>query len=263
MFRESYRVTLKTSEMSQKVILITGATDGIGLSLTQMYKTRGDRLVLLGRKPLSELASSLFTAENYCRVDLMHKNFVARVLEFLRTNEINFIDLVIHNAAVGYWGSIESQTPHSIREVMAINLEAPISLTHVLLPRLYKRNGCIAFISSVTSILATPDYAVYSASKAALDAFAKNLRSELTCNVTIKIVHPGATRTKMHSKSGMPANKFDTSQFRSPEETAKDVFCKIEFEKQGGVVGLSNRILRFANYHAGPMLDRLTYRVSA
>ena len=90
---------------SKKTVLITGATDGIGRALAKIYRTRGDRLVLVGRRTLDTLNDALYTKDTYCRTDLSHDGCADRVREFLNAQKIDAIDLAIQNAGTGYFGT--------------------------------------------------------------------------------------------------------------------------------------------------------------
>lgn len=81
------------------------------------------------------------------------------------------LDILVHNAAVGWYGPAAQQTGASIDELLTVNLYAPIALTHALLRRVRTAQGVIAFVSSLHSVLPTPEFAVYTATKAALDGF--------------------------------------------------------------------------------------------
>jgi len=175
--------------MNRSVILITGATDGIGLALARLYHEQGAQLVLVGRRSLAKISqgrseeieqSTLrFTAENYCQTDLSLPSCAQQIQTWLEAHHITQIDCLIHNAGLGYVGPVSEQSAQNIRQLIAVNVEAPIAVTHALLPLVTRAAGQMAFISSVVSALPTPDYAVYGATKAALDGFVRNLQIEL------------------------------------------------------------------------------------
>ncbi|NJL34944.1 MAG: SDR family NAD(P)-dependent oxidoreductase [Chloroflexaceae bacterium] len=153
-----------------------------------------------GRAP-AELDTNLFTPARYCRADLSQPEQATQtVAAFCHQHALRHIDLLIHNAGIGYYGPLEQQPWPSIEALVAVNLAAPIELTHTLLPYIEQARGRLVFISSVVSVLPAPDYAVYSATKAALDGFARSLRLELRGRVSVQVIHPGATRTAMHAK---------------------------------------------------------------
>ena len=102
-----------------------------------------------------------------------------------------------------------SESQEDIENLIHVNLRAPVTLTHALLPRLKAAKGKIVFISSVISNMPCPDYAVYGATKSAIDSFARNLRIELEGIVSVQAIHPGATRTGMHAKMGLSKEKIN------------------------------------------------------
>jgi short-subunit dehydrogenase len=239
-------------------ILITGATDGIGLALARAYHARGERLVLTGRRHPSSLDPAIFTSASYCRVDLAQPYCAQIVQQFLQSRQIDQLDLLIHNAALGAYGPVAQQTPQNIRALVAVNLRAPVALTHALLPMLRPR-GKLVFISSVVSALPGPQYAVYGATKAALDGFARSLRTEMRGSVDVQLIYPGATRTGMHRKSGVPAS-MRWERFPPAEHVAAQIVRAIDSPREAVTIGAGNRLLQLAGRHAADVVDWLAQR---
>lgn len=238
-------------------ILITGATDGIGRALAEHYRECGQRVLLLGRKPLAALDDSLYDATTYCRADLRDADAAARVTAFLTAQGVARLDLLVHNAGVGYYGATAAQSAESIDELLDVNLRAPIRLTHALLPWVQRARGQITFISSVVSGLPGPEYAVYAATKAALEGFARNLRVESGREVRVQVIRPGATRTGMHAKMGLTQQEMAWEQFPPAWQTALRIARVIEQQKPAATIGLSNRLLHAAGVHGAGLLDPL------
>ncbi len=155
--------------------------------------------------------------------------------------KVDAIDLLIHNAGTGYWGRTEVETNEDIRRVVAVNLGAPVSLTHTLFGRLKKVEGHVVFIGSVVSALACPEYAVYGATKAAVDGLVRSLAYELEPRVTVQVIHPGATRTGLHEKMGLTSDRVDWRRFPSAASIAKKVDGAIG-RRQRAVLGFGNRV---------------------
>lgn len=242
--------------MNPPIILITGATDGIGLALARRYHAQNARLILIGRRPLDSLTNPepptpLFTAQSYCQADLSQADAPARIQTWLAQQGITRLDSLIHNAGMGYVGDLAGQPPANIREMVQVNLIAPIALTHTLYPLLKEGRARVVFISSVVSQLPAAQYAVYAATKAGLDGFARSLASEWRDGPRTLVIHPGATRTGMHHKAGLTG---DTSRFASPEKVAASIERAIAQGRGQVTVGGLNRIVRFAGrYAAGPV----------
>jgi short-subunit dehydrogenase len=257
--------------MTARTILLTGATDGIGLALARIYHAQGERLILVGRRALDTLDPALFTPQRYCRVDLALPYCAGIVEQFLKTRDIQSIDLLIHNAALGYYGATATQPAHSIHERVAVNLRAPVALTHALLPHLRQSGnvategkqpgqGKIVFISSVVSALPCPDYAVYGATKAALDGFARSLRVELRGSIGVQVIYPGGTRTGMHIKSGVPPHMLRLERFPSAEQVAAQIARAIDSSQESVTIGIGNRLLQLAGRHTATLTDWLLRR---
>ena len=228
-----------------RTILITGATDGIGLALAHRYAQMGARLVLVGRRPLADLDAGFFAETNYCRADLADDDCVDVIEQWLEEQEIDQLDLLVHNAGMGYVGTIGDQPAENIDDLIAVNLKAPIALTHGLLNRVESAGGKLIYISSVASVLPGPDYAVYTATKAALDGFVRNLQIELAADhsaASAHLIHPGATRTSMHAKSGMALSAEEAARFPAPEAVAAEIERVIERGPRRQAIGTTNRL---------------------
>ncbi|MGB0389698.1 MAG: SDR family NAD(P)-dependent oxidoreductase, partial [Ardenticatenaceae bacterium] len=109
------------SSTTQPTILITGATDGIGLALARIYQERGARLILVGRRSLDRLDGALFSPSSYCQADLSHDDSAEKIARFLYREGIEQLDLLIHNAGLGFYGASETQSLKSVRELVAVN----------------------------------------------------------------------------------------------------------------------------------------------
>ena len=234
--------------MPPQTVLITGATDGIGLALARRYRQRQARLILVGRRALEEL----FTPDTYCRADLSRRDCADVVLAFLTAHDIGQLDVLINNAGTGYYGPLEEQAAQNIRTVVSVNLRAPIALTHRLLPHVCRARGRLVFISSVVSAMPAPKYPVYGATKAAIDGFARSLRIELRDDpVAVLLVQPGGTKTGLHDKIGAPRDE----DFPTAEQVATEILAAIDRGAVTTTIGVGNKLMRFAGQHLAGFLD--------
>ena len=179
--------------------------------------------------------------------------------DFLTARAVANLDILVHNAAIGWYGPVAQQNAASIDALLAVNLRAPIALTHALLPRLRAAQGVVAFVSSVHSALPTPEFAVYTATKAALDGFARNLRLEEHGAVDVVVLWPGPTRTALHAKSGIPAARIKAERYATPEKVASQAAAAID-QRRSRALGANNRALRWVATHFEPLVDAMLAR---
>lgn len=239
-----------------RVILVTGATDGIGLALARRYAAGGAQLLLLGRKPPEALDDPLFREHTYLAVDLARDDAAAQLSGALDGHGVAQLDLIVHNAGLGGYGPVERQSARDLDDLLRVNLYAPLALSRTLLPRL-RRGGRLVFVGSVAADLPTPDYAAYAASKAALAGLARALRAE---GLPVQLVHPGATATGMHAKSGVPAGRLDVDAMPSAARVAARLERAIASRRAVVTLGRGNALLRWAGRHLPGWMDRAALR---
>ena len=240
-----------------KKILITGATDGIGFALAQYYQAQGQSLILVGRRSLAELTDPVFQPEIYCQIDLSQEGRTKTLRNFCQAHQIEKLDLVVHNAGVGYYGPVAGQSSPDLETMIALNLIAPIELTYALAPLLQSAKGKVVFISSVVTALPSPKYATYTATKAALDGFARSLRVEWQDNIAIQVIHLGAIRTGMHAKMGLTLAQMNWDKFPSAEIIAPNIAQAISRNRAQVTIGLPNQLLRFSGIYGRSVIDWL------
>jgi len=250
--------------MGGTTTLITGATDGIGLELAKRYHLRGDRLLLLGRRPAESVfdhPSGLFQPGSYLQADLSQGEAAEQVRRQLEELGVSSIDRLIHNAGTGVYGDLQSRDSTSIEKEVLVNVVSPILLTHALLPHLRKASGQVAFVSSVATALPVPKFAVYGATKAALDGFWRSLRTELQGRVDVRLLHPGATRTGMHSKAGYQPP--EAARLADPEKVAMEMEGVLDSRLPQSAIGGWNRFIQKVGplYPAGTKVPEATGKV--
>ncbi len=231
-----------------QTVLITGVTSGLGLELAKLYQNH--KLILIGRKEKPQ--SELFQSTLYIQADLSQLDNVLKILKTLEREGVQHLDLLIHNAALGYYGNVAKQGNKNIDELLQVNLYTPIALTKALLNHLQPK-GKVVFINSIAANLSAPDYAVYAASKAALSGFARNLKIESA--LPVQTIYPGAIQTTFHDKSGVPQGRFDISRFPSAKNVASKVYRAIQSGKSEVTIGFMNKVTRAAAYYFPNLFD--------
>jgi NAD(P)-dependent dehydrogenase (short-subunit alcohol dehydrogenase family) len=214
-------------DLSNRTILITGATDGIGKVLALEFSKLGSNIILLGRdsskldKVYDQLDHSFESQKHLIlQADLaLLSNESAHEILRAITEEFHSLDGIIHNAAIlGTMTTLEDYELSRWDEVLNINLRAPFLLTKTLkkilenaaMPR-------IIFTSSGVANIGRAFWGAYSVSKFGLKGLAEIFANELETTSSIKVFNfdPGATQTKMRA-SARPAE--DPNSLKTPNE---------------------------------------------
>lgn len=179
-----------------KVILITGASSGIGAACAEYFAKEGALLALVGRNPdkFQQLVEKF--AENGIEVEpLIIYADVTQDAERIINETIDkygHLDVLINNVGYMVPGSIENLTMEDYDAQMATNVRSIFELTKLAIPCLIETKGNIVNVSSVGGIRAFPEFIAYSMSKAALHQFTNCLALDLASkNVRVNTVSPG------------------------------------------------------------------------
>ena len=174
-----------------KTIVITGASRGIGLAIAKKLLIEGHEVVGLSRTHAIE-------HENYIakKIDLADLKFLPDQLRAIQA-ELPEVDALICNAGVWHYGNFEELSFDEMRHIIELNFLSQIYLVKTFLPQMKaQKSGDIVFIGSESARKAPAKQSVYAASKSALAAFAKSLRSECT-DIRVTTISPGAVKTDM------------------------------------------------------------------
>lgn len=183
---------------NDKVVIITGASAGIGAATARAFAAAGARLVLAARdqRRLAELAASLPAPAQVVPTDVADRTAVARLVDSALAAH-DRIDIVINNAGVGLAAPVASLAQPDFERALAVDLFGPLALTQLALPHMRRQGrGQLIFVSSVVGLRALPYLGGYAAAKAALDRLSEALRVELRgTGVAVTLVRPGTTST--------------------------------------------------------------------
>ncbi|MEO1067194.1 MAG: SDR family NAD(P)-dependent oxidoreductase [Pseudomonadota bacterium] len=232
------------SNLSQKQIVLTGATDGIGLATAWKLEECGANVLAVGRRTPDTVA--LPPKAHYLQVDLSDADAHEAVTRHLANTGWTEVHHLIHNAGLGYVGPIERQTADDLDDLITVNLTAPIALTTALFPHLERAGGSVCFVGSTIANRTTPNFAAYSATKTALSDLAQNLDTEWRGKVRVQEVNPGPTRTNFHAKAGFE-NPPLASLFMTQEEVADGIIKCLETGariKNYGMISLAVHAIR-------------------
>ncbi|WP_126241214.1 SDR family oxidoreductase [Burkholderia gladioli] len=178
--------------MSQaSTVLVTGCSSGFGLDIARHFLAQGWRVVATMRTPREDL----LPASEHLRVlplDITDADSIARCLAAAGP-----IDALVNNAGVGLLAPLEGTNPASVREVFETNVLGTIAMTQAVLPQFRERRaGVIVNVTSTVTLRPLPLLAVYTGSKAAINAFTESLALELApFEVRVRLVLPGRAPT--------------------------------------------------------------------
>lgn len=178
--------------------LITGASSGLGLSMTQKLLARGDRVAACVRRAdaLSDLQAQYGGQLHLCRFDMT--DTVALRGEIDRAfSTLGRIDRVVSNAGYGLFGAAEEVSDAQIERQIATNLTGSIQLVRAVLPWLRAQGGGrIVQVSSEGGQVAYPNFSLYHASKWGIEGFLESLAQEVKpFAIDVVIAEPGPTQT--------------------------------------------------------------------
>ena len=180
-------------------ILITGCSSGFGLATAQKFLDAGWDVVATMRTPQKDLLPSNDRLE-ILPLDVTSADSIADAVKAAGT-----IDALVNNAGVGMLNVLEGSEMSKVRELFETNVFGAIALTKAVLPQMrVRRSGVIVNVSSAVTIRPLPALSVYSASKAALNAFAESLALEAAMfGIRAKIVLPGSAPTTGFGKNAV------------------------------------------------------------
>lgn len=199
-----------TNLLENRIILVTGASDGIGKSAALAYARHGATVVLHGRT-ISKLEAvydqieqaggakpAILPLHLSTTSELEYSQLVAML-----QNQFGRLDGILHNAGIlGHRVPLEQYDVQTWDEVMNINLRAPFLLTQSLLPLLRQSpDASVIFTSSGVGRTARAEWGAYSVSKFGVEALSTIFAAEFASNPAIRFncINPGATRTRMRA----------------------------------------------------------------
>ncbi|CAD5990012.1 SDR family oxidoreductase [Agreia sp. COWG] len=221
-------------DINNAVVVVTGASSGIGAATARAASRAGARVVLAARREerIADLARELDGAIAV-RCDVTE---VVQVDTLVRTvlEEFGRIDVLVNNAGQGFQATIENIALDDFRAVLELNLVAPLAVMQAVLPTMRSQGaGSIINVSSGTTFGDVPGTGGYVASKIALERLGAIARNELEgTGVTVSTMIPFATSTEFMSsiKAGRAEAEEMTvgAQFDTPEMVADAILQLIE-----------------------------------
>ena len=196
------------------VVMITGATSGIGRAVAKRFATAGAHAVIIGRNPSElnkvkqEIESSGGTSLSL-PVDVTKDNEVRNAFD-RAIDETSRLDVLVNAAGHISLGTIENTTLPAWDAMMNVNLRSVFHLMQLATPHLSKTRGNIVNISSVTGLRSFPGVLAYCVSKAGVDQLTRCAALELAPKgVRVNAVNPGVVVTEIHKRGGMSEESYE------------------------------------------------------
>ncbi len=204
----------------EKVILVTGATSGIGRAVALRFAESGALVVAAGRDgdALREVADAIESAGGHAltvAADVTKEEDVRKLMQ-RAAGESGRLDVLVNAAGHISNGTIEDTSLAAWDQMLDVNLRAVFHLMQLATPHLIATQGNIVNISSVTGLRSFPGVLAYCVSKAGVDQLTRCAALELAPkNVRVNAVNPGVVVTEIHKRGGMGAADYERFLERS------------------------------------------------
>lgn len=205
----------------KKVVLITGASSGIGRELAMNYLEKEYTLVLSGRNE-----KGFEYAKGKSNVDIILGDITngetRKKIQNLIVNIHKQLDILINNAGITYIQPFENNTEEQLNTIFETNLKAPMLLTHDLYETMKsQKNGTIVFINSAAGKQGYPNHTMYSTMKFGLTGFSQSLRQEAKkFGIRVISIHPGGVNTALYNNL---KDKPDVNQYMDASKLAETI----------------------------------------
>ena len=211
---------MNEQEFHGKIVLVTGASSGIGKATAILFAERGAKIIVVARR--KNLLDDVVTM-------IKARGGEATALPLDLTNDVDVesgiteavnrfggLDILVNAAGIVKYGSIENTSLEDWDMMMAINLRAVYNTMRIAVPELIKRKGNIVNVSSVNGLRAFPNVLAYNVSKAGVDQLTHCAALELSSKgVRVNAVNPGVVDTNIFEASGMDEKAYAALMERS------------------------------------------------
>lgn len=256
--------------MKDKVVIVTGASSGIGLALVNEFAGRGAKIVMAARtiEKLEELKNELadrgvesIAVKTDVSVEADCKNMVAAAVD-----KFGRIDMLINNAGISMRALFEDLDLSVLKQLMDVNFWGTVYCTKYALPHLLEAKGSVTAVSSIAGFVPLPARTGYSASKFAIHGFLETIRIEnMKKGLHVLIAAPGFTASNIRktalvsdgSQQGETPRKEE--QMMSAEEVAAHITNAIQKRKRTLVLTPIGKITIFLKKFCPSLLDKMTY----
>jgi len=256
--------------MENKVIIITGASSGIGEALARNYANKNANVVLAARsiekletlkKELSTDSNKILTVKTDVSKEEDCKNLIDETVK-----EFGAIDTLINNAGISMRAIFEDTEISVIKKLMDINFWGTVYCTKFALPYLLKSKGSVVGVSSIAGYKGLPGRTGYSSSKFAMQGFLEVLRIEnMKKGLHVLIACPGFTASNIRNAS-LTANGSqqgesprDEGEMMTSDEVAKRIIQAVEKKKDRLTLTTNGKLTVILNKFFPKFMDKMVY----
>jgi dehydrogenase/reductase SDR family member 7B len=256
--------------MKDKVVIITGASSGIGKACAEAFGKAGAKIVITGRRldALQQVSDALTSqgVDNLAVVaDVSVETDNEKVVQHT-LDRYGKIDVLINNAGITMRAMFEDVDLSVIRQVMDTNFYGTVYATKYALPHILKTKGSIIGISSIAGYRGLPVRCGYSASKFAMQGFLEALRTELLHKgVHVMVACPGFTTSNIRNsalvKDGSVGGETvrDEDKMMSAEEVAQHILKATLRRKRDLILTGQGKMTVFLNKWFPGLMDKMVY----
>lgn len=255
-----------------KVVIVTGATSGIGLALVKAFGKEGAIVCYTGRnkekleeaaKEINEVCDQHFPILADVSRAEDNNRMVSEILQ-----RYGRIDILVNNAGISMRALFEDLEMEVFHKVMDINFYGTVYATKACLPEILKNKGAIVAISSINGYRGTPARTAYTASKFAMNGFMESLRTEVMYRgVQTLVVCPGFTESNIRNAAlnaeGKPQGESprDEGKMMTAEEVAEQTLSALRNNKREIVLTTQGKLAVFLNKWLPSRMDKIVYNV--
>ena len=256
--------------MKNKVVVITGASSGIGKACAWHFAKNGSKVVLAARsddklKVISDEMTlacyEVLTVQADVSIEEDCKNLISETI-----SKFKEIDILINNAGISMRATLEDMNLSVMKKVMDINFYGTVFCTKYALPYILKSKGSVVGVSSIAGYKGLPARTAYSASKFAMQGFLESLRVEnLNRGLHVLIACPGFTASNIRntalSKDGKVQKESprDESKMMTAEKVAEYIYKAVTNRQNSLVLTINGKLTVLLNKLLPNLVDRLVY----
>ena len=209
--------------IENKVVVVTGASAGIGKATAEFFAARGAKVVCLARRKVDGMES--------ISTDVTDREAVKTAIDAI-VAEHGRIDVLVNNAGMGISGTVEDTDPTAVRKIFELNFFGLLNVIQTVLPVMRAQGGgTIVNVSSVAGKLAIPFQSFYSATKAAVSSLTAALRAEVApFGIKVTSVLPGDVKTDF--TAAREKNSYDNPAYG---ERVRHAVEAMERDEQNGM----------------------------